>query len=82
MYEVLCNISTGLKSSDARRAMVELLDEQQIISMDSAEDQLAFDIAVVTDDHLSPIVYDLSIFCSQSLVIMRALTRLELCARR
>ena len=53
--------------------MIELLDAHQITSLDTAERRRAFNIAVVIDGRLSPILTDLSLFCSQPLAILRLL---------
>ena len=53
--------------------MIELLDAHQITTLDTAERCRAFNIAVVIDSRLSPILTDLSLFCSQPLEILRLL---------
>lgn len=82
MYEVICNLSTGVEPHEARQAMIELLEDFQFSSLESAQDVRALDIALVTDHCLGPILCDMTLFCSRPLVIMRAIARLELRERR
>ena len=59
MYEAICNLSTEVESHEARQALIELLDDFQFSSLESAQDVRALDIVLVTDFCLGPILPDM-----------------------
>ena len=56
MYEAICNLSTEVESHEARQALIELLDDFQFSSLESAQDVRALDIVLVTYFCLGPML--------------------------